>query len=498
MMMMMGANTGGVPALDISGLPEDDEDDFEVVEDDDDGGDGEDTLDEHIETLYEEYSHKQGEKEATTALSRPESSLGSRPTSSLGSRPDSSRSSRPHSGRRKSEDLPEWLTQQQAHPRGGPLLVAPSSTLMAADPVDVAEVFGLGLAPRQEYQGSATSSLLGGGRQVYVPPPPRQESTKGGPPSRALSAKDRFLDSLQSFSQASLSPQSGANAHTSPAGKGRRKATPAHGAVRSPATPPRPQPPKKSTPRSGARPAWNYASPRSVGADSNTPSPVLNALRPKSAHQGEQERVVGSSSRSTFLKMRDVVERSAGSGMYRPETARPFQTTGHQSAKKASQRLRRVQSARKRENKQFMDELTRTQGQRLDLFRRKVDEANEMQKTWKRRVKYEVVEERFWETGELKVRCSQGDVSREIPMLAFDREYMTLKSRERKKELNAKREKSQFLLRNTRAVYAPSALRSETKDHLRGVLLDTIQLASRLRDQVQALERKGGGFSPFV
>eukprot|EP01028_Stygiella_incarcerata_P012746 TRINITY_DN802_c0_g2_i2.p1 TRINITY_DN802_c0_g2~~TRINITY_DN802_c0_g2_i2.p1 ORF type:complete len:456 (+),score=136.50 TRINITY_DN802_c0_g2_i2:234-1601(+) len=166
--------------------------------------------------------------------------------------------------------------------------------------------------------------------------------------------------------------------------------------------------------------------------------------------------------------------------------------------RKANARIRRKQKTEKVHEIRVQKSIDSRLMLQKDVIESKVQEANDILERLGQDRHYQVSRDSISRRGVVTVSVlEEGDLVKEISSEAFDREFRVLKARAGSRDGAAI--SSPFASASS-PFQRPSsrALQTETKERLQGILLDTIQLTSKLRDQLNELDKKGGNFSPYL
>lgn len=142
--------------------------------------------------------------------------------------------------------------------------------------------------------------------------------------------------------------------------------------------------------------------------------------------------------------------------------------------------------------RRWIDSLRLEREEAIGAISVKIAEANAILTRHSKRKSYELIALADV-SRPLRVGVSDGvgGASVEISSSAFDRQFRSLKDMEEEEE-------EKETMTDGKVEGVRRRISTVTKDKVQAVLLDTIQLTSKLQSQLQEMQRKGGQFSPFL
>eukprot|EP00164_Ancoracysta_twista_P005454 GFYU01007478.1.p1 GENE.GFYU01007478.1~~GFYU01007478.1.p1 ORF type:complete len:502 (-),score=147.55 GFYU01007478.1:146-1651(-) len=166
--------------------------------------------------------------------------------------------------------------------------------------------------------------------------------------------------------------------------------------------------------------------------------------------------------------------------------------------RKARARVAKVMAKQKKKEDDFARDLARQSRAYESKCVVKVQEANDFSKILQGKKSYRVSANR--DHGLLRVDVLKGNEKlRDISLELFLREHRKLQTQVL--EQNQVKPEHNFVAATGPLKRDPVERKNQAREELRVVLLETIQLTSKLKDQLDEMERKGGGdpyaFSPF-
>jgi len=122
----------------------------------------------------------------------------------------------------------------------------------------------------------------------------------------------------------------------------------------------------------------------------------------------------------------------------------------------------------------------------------KIKEANDMLLSLAPGKQYRAYKES--PLSELRIHLYEGlDMVKDLSIDRFRREFKRLVV-----EVERRESRARMGLPPPSRTESAKARRNATREEMRSVLLDTMKLVSKLRDQLEELEDKGGNFSPYI